>query len=448
MPPLIEVNFDGLVGPTHNYAGLSFGNVASESNLGAISRPRDAALQGLAKMRELMELGLVQGVIPPQERPFLPGLRALGFTGSDHQIVERVAKEDPILLAQMSSASCMWTANAATVAPSADTADGKVHLTSANLRSMVHRYIEGSQTAKMLRAIFPDRTKFAVHEPLPAADAFGDEGAANHTRLYDDTVAGSRGVHLFIYGVHHANRSGTRPAKFPARQSLEASQAVARLHELKAEQCVFWQQNPNAIDAGAFHNDVVSVGNGRVLFYHEHAFVNAAGLVSTLQAVVGPKFTPVRVHAKDVPLDVAVRTYLFNSQLVTLSDGTYALVAPTESEENPAVKATVERVIADTANPISRVIYKNLRESMRNGGGPACLRLRVPLTPEELKAVNPACIMDEARLRTLESWVTKHYPETLTPDSIKDPGLMHRSRAALDELSRILSLGNIYDFQS
>ena len=24
-----EVNFDGLVGPTHNYAGLSYGNVAS-----------------------------------------------------------------------------------------------------------------------------------------------------------------------------------------------------------------------------------------------------------------------------------------------------------------------------------------------------------------------------------------------------------------------------------
>ncbi len=448
MPPLIEVNFDGLVGPTHNYAGLSFGNVASESNLGAISRPRDAALQGLAKMRELMELGQVQGVIPPQERPFLPGLRALGFSGSDENVVERVAKEDPILLAQMSSASCMWTANAATVAPSVDTADRKVHLTSANLRSMVHRYIEGSQTAKVLRAIFPDRTKFAIHDPLPAADAFGDEGAANHTRLFDDTVADSRGVHLFVYGVHHANRAGTRPVKFPARQSLEASQAVARLHGLKPERCIFWQQNPDAIDAGAFHNDVVSVGNGRVLFYHEHAFVDAPGLMKALQSIIGSGFLPVRVDAKDVPLDVAVKTYLFNSQLVSLADGSYALIAPTESEENPSVKAAVDRVIADKANPISRVIYKNLRESMRNGGGPACLRLRVPLSPEELKAVNPACIMDAAKLQTLEAWVTKHYPETLTPDSIKDPGLMHRSRAALDELSHILAIGNVYDFQS
>lgn len=448
MAQLIEVNFDGLVGPTHNYAGLSFGNVASESNTGAISRPRDAALQGLAKMRELMELGLVQGVIPPQERPFLPGLRALGFSGTDEQVVERVAQEDPILLAQMSSASCMWTANAATVAPSVDAADGKVHLTSANLRSMVHRYIEGSQTAKVLRAIFPDSARFAIHEPLPAADAFGDEGAANHTRLFDDTVAASRGVHLFVYGVHHANRSGTRPARFPARQSLEASQAVARLHGLKPERCVFWQQNPAAIDAGAFHNDVVSVGNGRVLFYHEHAFVDASGLMKALANVIGPNFIPVKVDAKSVPLEVAVRTYLFNSQLVTLPDKTYALIAPTESEEHPAVHAAIDSVIADKANPISRVIYKNLRESMRNGGGPACLRLRVPLTAEELKAVNPACIMDEAKLRTLEAWVMKHYPETLTPDSIKDPELMHRSRAALDELTRILALGNVYDFQS
>ncbi len=447
---LIEANFDGLVGPTHNYAGLSFGNVASESNTGSASRPQDAALQGLAKMRALAEMGLVQGVIPPQERPHVPTLRRLGFTGSDERVIEAAAKQDPILLAQVSSASCMWTANAATVGPSVDAADKTLHLTVANLRSMAHRFIEGPQTARTLRAMFADRESMVVHDALPGSDAFGDEGAANHTRLHDGH--GGPGVHLFVYGAHHANRVGKRPVKFPARQTLEASRAVARFHGLDPTRTIFAQQHPDVIDSGAFHNDVVAVGSGPVLMYHERAFLDETELLNTCRSTVGERFCPIRVTQAQVPVSVAVATYLFNSQLVQVGDG-YTIIAPTESRDHPAVQSSLEQIVADQRNPINAVKYFDLRESMRNGGGPACLRLRVQMTPRELAGVTAGCVLskdgkaNEAQFAKLESWVQKHYRETLTPGEIADPKLMHESRAALDELTQILGLGSIYEFQ-
>ena len=447
---LTEANFDGLVGPTHNYAGLSFGNVASESNIGNASRPRDAALQGLAKMRALADLGLLQGVLPPQERPHVPTLRRLGFSGTDEQVIESVARHDPILLAQVSSASCMWTANAATVAPSTDTADGTLHLTVANLRSMAHRFIEGPQTARTLRAIFPIRERVTVHDALPGADAFGDEGAANHTRLHDGR--GGPGVHLFVYGAHHADRASRRPSKFPARQTLEASRAVARLHGLDPSRTIFAQQHPDVIDAGAFHNDVVAVGSGPVLFYHERAFLDESRLLQDCRDVLRDRFCPVRIPDARVPVQVAVATYLFNSQLVEVAGG-YAIIAPAESRDHPGVAAALGEVIADPSNPITRVHYFDLRESMRNGGGPACLRLRVPMTVAERASVAPGCILsrdgkaDEAQFAKLESWVRQHYRETLVPRELADPTLLRESRVALDELTRILGCGSIYEFQ-
>lgn len=447
---LTEANFDGLVGPTHNYAGLSFGNVASESNTGNASRPRDAALQGLAKMRALADLGLLQGILPPHERPHIPTLRRLGFSGSDEQVIAFVARQDPILLAQVSSASCMWTANAATVAPGCDCADGKLHLTVANLRSMAHRFIEGPQTARNLRAIFPDRDRIAVHDGLPGADAFGDEGAANHTRLHDGL--GGPGVHLFVYGAHHADRAARRPAKFPARQTLEASRAVARLHGLEPSRTIFAQQHPDVIDAGAFHNDVVAVGSGPVLFYHERAFLDEGRLLEECRSLLGERFRPVRIAETRVPVQVAVATYLFNSQLVKVQGG-YAIIAPAESQHHPTVVRAIQDVIADPGNPIVRVHYFDLRESMRNGGGPACLRLRVPMTAVEIAGVAPGCMLskdgraDPEKFAYLESWVRRHYRESMVPDDLADPHLLRESRAALDDLTGILDLGSIYEFQ-
>jgi len=444
-----EANFDGLVGPTHSYAGLSYGNVASARNQGAASSPRAAALQGLAKMEAVAALGLVQGVLPPHERPHLPTLRAMGFAGSDADILAKVAMEDAVLLARVSSASAMWTANAATVMPAADTRDGRTHFVAANLREMFHRAIEPPVTARALRAIFPDRARFEVHDALPARtdDDFGDEGAANHTRLTASTANGGEtdGVHFFVYGT--ARGSVRKPAKFPARQTRSASERVAELGGLDPARCVLAQQNADAIDAGVFHNDVIAVGNGNMLLCHELAFEDRAGTHAALRRAVGDTLAIVEIGADEVSLEDAVKSYLFNSQLLTLPDRSMALVSPSECAENPRVKAAIDRVVADRANPLARAIYMDVRESMRNGGGPACLRLRVPMTETELRAVNRSAILDGARLAELRGWVVRHYRETLRAEDLADPALLRESQAALDELTQILALGAIYDFQ-
>jgi succinylarginine dihydrolase len=439
--PVREANFDGIVGPTHNYAGLSYGNVASQRNEGAVSHPRAAALQGLAKMSFVASLGIEQGYLPPHERPHLPTLRRLGFHGSDAAVLAEVAKADPTLLARVSSASPMWTANAATVAPSRDAADGRVHFTPANLRAMFHRSIEPAVTARVLAATFPDANRFTHHEPLPAAELLGDEGAANHTRF--DGPDG-KGVHLFVYG--RSEREPDAPRRYPARQTLNASEAVARLHGLDPSRTVFARQRADSIDAGVFHNDVIAVGAGRTLLTHEHAFAEREKTLAELRERI-PGLVVVEVRMAEVPVETAVRTYLFNSQLLERPDGRLALVLPVESREDPAVASVVDRIVSDPANPIAEAHFLDVRESMRNGGGPACLRLRVPLEDAELAAVNPGSRFSPGQHATLEDWVRRRYREDLRAADLADPALLVESRDALDELTRILGIGNVYDFQ-
>ena len=437
---LVELNLDGIVGPTHNYAGLSRGNVASTASEGRVSSPRQAAKQGLAKAAFLSSLGVAQGFLPPHERPHIPTLRSLGFSGTDADVLARVAKESPILLAQMSSASAMWTANAATIAPSCDTEDQRVHITAANLRSMSHRSIEAPITGRALQAIFANERVFAHHPALLSTDLFGDEGAANHTRLEGQD---GKGVHLFAYGKGDGDEG---PKRFPARQTVAASQAIARLHALDPKRVVFARQRAESIDAGVFHNDVISVGNGHVLLTHELAFADQGGTIARLRELI-PDLVVVTVKASELSLEDAVRTYLFNSQLVSLASGTMAIIAPSESQENAAARAALDRIVADPSNPINAVYVQDLRESMRNGGGPACLRLRVQLARDELATVNPACLYTSALHRSLEQWIDRHYRPQLSPADLADPQLLQQSRAALDELTRILKLGPIYDFQ-
>jgi len=440
-PAAREANVDGLVGLTHNYAGLSFGNVASATHGGAVSRPRDAALQGLGKMRTLVELGHWQALLPPHERPHLPTLRALGFTGTDADVVARVGRDAPALLAMTSSASAMWTANAATVAPSADTADGRVHLSTANLVHKAHRALEGAQTHRALRALFPNTAQVAVHAPLPAHDAFGDEGAANHTRLA--SRHGQPGVHLFVYG-RDAAAPMARPTRYPARQTRLASEAIARRHGVRAS--VFAQQHPDAIDAGVFHNDVIAVGHLTTLLYHERAFIDAEATLAALRACL-PDLNPICVREAEVSIDDAIASYLFNAQLVGDDPDDLTLIAPIECAETPSVARAIAGWVDDPSCPIQRVLTLDLRESMRNGGGPACLRLRVPLTHDEWAGVHHGCRLDEARIASLEAWVSRHYRDTLTNDELRDPALLLENRAALDALTQLLELGSIYDFQ-
>src|SRR5580698_3857733 len=442
-----EANFDGLVGPTHNYAGLSFGNVASRSNERSASNPKAAAKQGLRKMKRLADLGFVQGVLPPLERPSLRLLRSLGFTGDDASVIERASREAPALLAAASSASAMWTANAATVSPSADTNDGRVHFTPANLSSKLHRAIEHEETRRSLSAIFSDEARFRIHHALPGTPALGDEGAANHTRFCSEY--GAKGVEFFVYGRSEYGPGSSEPKLFPARQTLEASRAVARLHGLSEDATVFAQQLPEVIDAGVFHNDVIAVGNRGTLFCHQRAFLDQAALYDQLRAKLdarGAAFTAIEVPEDEVSVQDAVSSYLFNSQLLTRPDGRQVLVVPQECRENPRVAKYLDS-LDGRASTIDEVLVFDLRESMKNGGGPACLRLRVVLNDAERAAVNPGVWMDDALFGQLDAWIDSHYRDRLAPADLADPALLAESRSALDDLSRILGLGAIYDFQ-
>jgi succinylarginine dihydrolase len=434
-----EFNFDGLVGPTHNYAGLSLGNVASSRNVSSTSNPKQAALQGLEKMRALAAQGFAQAVLPPQTRPNLRLLRSIGFGGSDAEVVGKAFRQAPSLLASAYSASSMWTANAATVSPSADTADGRVHITVANLNNKLHRSQEYAQTCAVLRAIFGNERHFLVHEALPQTPAFGDEGAANHTRLCADYA--SPGTELFVYGRAEFGE-GSWPTRFPARQTREASEAVARLHRLDSERVVLTQQHPGAIDRGVFHNDVIAVGNRELLLYHEKAFADEEGTVDAIaQASFRAGFEPrfIRVSEEEVSLDDAVSTYLFNSQILSRERGGMTLVVPQECMENRAVASYLSS-LTESGGPINETLYFDLRQSMRNGGGPACLRLRVVLGEEEMAAMHRGIVFDEALYQQLTDWVNRHYRDRLSFDDLADPALILEVRTAMEDLAAILSL--------
>ncbi|WP_277372133.1 N-succinylarginine dihydrolase [Pseudomonas sp. AA-38] len=445
--PAYEMNLDGLVGPTHNYGGLSYGNVASQSNGQAASNPKEAAKQGLAKMKALMDMGFKQGVLAPQERPAVAELRRLGFSGSDVDVIQRAAREAMPLLVASCSASSMWTANACTVSPSADTADGRVHFTAANLNCKFHRSIEHPTTSRVLQAMFADEAHFAHHPALPAVAQFGDEGAANHTRFCKDY--GAAGVEFFVYGRSAFDTRYPAPARYPARQTLEASQAVARLHGLSEAGVVYAQQNPAVIDQGVFHNDVIAVGNGEVLFYHQDAFLHSDQVLAELSdklARRGGNLQAVCVPTAAVSVQDAVCSYLFNSQLLTRADGSMLLVVPEECRHNASVWRYLEQLTV-SGGPIREVRVFDLKQSMQNGGGPACLRLRVALNEAELAAVNPGVVMTAGLHERLVAWVDRHYRDRLSEADLADPQLLYECRTALDELTQILKLGSVYPFQ-
>ena len=412
---LIEINFDGIVGPTHNYAGLSVGNLASSNNAGAVSHPRAAALQGIEKMRANLALGLTQGIFVPHPRPDTAWLASLGTD---------IATADPHIRAAAMSASAMWAANAATVSPAPDTADGRCHLTPANLMTMPHRAHEWPATLAQLKIAFANPA-FVVHAPVPAT--FGDEGAANHMRLC--ATHDGPGVEVFVYGV--------RGGAFPARQHVEASRAVARVHGVN--DALFVAQSEAAIAAGAFHNDVVAVANGPVLFTHEHAFADKDAFYADLASRL-PELEIVEVPASIVSLEDAIGSYLFNAQFLTLpGEAGMALVLPTEAQANAAVWGWLENHVAGNG-PIRRLVPVDVRESMANGGGPACLRLRVVADPA---TIDPRFLVDERKLARISELIVSAWPQSIVPDNLADPTLVARSIDARMMLLEMLELSEL-----
>ncbi len=413
----VEINFDGLIGPSHNYAGLSLGNLASAKNAGGVSQPRAAALQGIEKMRTNVALGLTQGLFTPSARPNHAWLSGLGTS---------MEEAEPALRACALSASSMWAANAATVSPAPDTRDGKCHLSVANLIAMPHRSHEWPGTLAQLKLAFADPA-FAVHGPIAAP--FGDEGAANHMRLCVRHDA--PGVEVFVYGL--------TGGPFPARQHVQASKAIARVHGV--QKTLFVQQSETALAAGAFHNDVVAVANERVLFAHEQAFDGKDAFYADLRQIM-PEVEIVEVPASAVSLQDAISSYLFNAQLVTLPDGDMALILPTEAQENARVWSWLTAMVAGNG-PIRKLVPVDVRQSMANGGGPACLRLRVVADPA---TIDPRFLVNPEKLDQLAAIVARDWPVEIDPEDLGSPTLwrqVEQARAALLshlDLSALLSV--------
>ena len=438
-----EVNFDGLIGATHNYGGLSFGNIASANNKSQKSFPKKAALQGLDKAWLLAKSGLKQGILPPQERPFLPLMTQIGFKGDAKTLLGYAAK-DKQLLANISAASAMWAANAATVSPALDCGDGKIHFTPANLITNFHRSLEAAQTTKVLRTIFADNSRFMVHEPLLAHSIFADEGAANFMRLCKNH--GSNGIEIFVYG-----RDGYKEyqGKFPARQTRQSFETIARKHELNQANMIFTRQSQAAIDAGAFHNDVVAVANQDVLFYHEYSFEDEKKLKAQILEMADFEPIFIKVDNSKVPIKDAIKSYLFNCQIISRDNEKMIIIAPTECRDTPKVRQYLDELVVSNL-PIGAVEYVDVRQSMNNGGGPACLRLRVVMNDDDIAAVQKSArvMLDDGLYQDLQAWINKYYPDELLPEDLASYELLRNNYAALDALTGIMNLGGtFYDFQ-
>ena len=435
-----EVNFDGLIGPTHNYSGLSEGNNASKENYSSPSNPKKAALQGIKKAETLISYGSQQGFFLPHERPFIPGLKKLGFNGTDEEILSLAFRHSKVLLNNFSSASSMWAANAATISPSPDTQDNKIHLTPANLNSMFHRSIETEFTYQQCKIIFP-KEYFEIHNPAVSISGYGDEGAANHLRISKSD--NEKGFEIFVYG-----ESGFKIDKtLVKRQALEVSRSIAINHKLDMENTFFLQQKHQAIEEGSFHNDIVSLSNKNVFIAHEDAFQNRDDLKKMLNILESKidNFQYIEISNSEIPLKDIISSYLLNSQLITNVDNEMQLILPDEVKEYDNCLSWIDKL--KQISDVKLFDYVDIRQSMMNGGGPACLRLKVILNDEELESLNQNFLMNNERLESIKLLIEKEYRDVLYPDDLKDPSLLDESRRVLDELTKIFGTGSIYEFQ-
>ena len=435
-----EVNFDGLIGPTHNYSGLSEGNNASKENYSSPSNPKKAALQGIKKAETLISYGSQQGFFLPHERPFIPGLKKLGFNGTDEEILSLAFRHSKVLLNNFSSASSMWAANAATISPSPDTQDNKIHLTPANLNSMFHRSLETEFTYQQCKIIFP-KEYFEIHNPAVSISGYGDEGAANHLRISKSD--NEKGFEIFVYG-----ESGFKIDKtLVKRQALEVSRSIAINHKLDMENTFFLQQKHQAIEEGSFHNDIVSLSNKNVFIAHEDAFQNRDDLKKMLNILESKidNFQYIEISNSEIPLKDIISSYLLNSQLITNVDNEMQLILPDEVKEYDNCLSWLDKL--KQISDVKLFDYVDIRQSMMNGGGPACLRLKVILNDEELESLNQNFLMNNERLESIKLLIEKEYRDVLYPDDLKDPSLLDESRRVLDELTKIFGTGSIYEFQ-
>ncbi|MEK9657295.1 MAG: N-succinylarginine dihydrolase [bacterium] len=442
---IIEVNIDSLVGPSHFYSGLAYGNLAAMKHKGMLSSPKKAALEGLNKMKTIMDLGLPQLVMPPPERPCIETIRKLGFTGNEEHCLKKAYNTNKNLLLACSSASNMWMANSATVSPSTDTSNHKNYLSIANLSSQFHRSLETDFTHTLFKRVF-HQTNMTILPPLP--NPLTDEGAANHLRVSYEHQ--QQGINMFVYGRESLNYPRSAHEKYPFRQSLEASQAIARLHHLKPETLIFAQQHPEAVQKGAFHADVLMLSHRYVLICHEKSLKQQRQVLHELRSKVRQtcQIMPIiiEITEEELSLEEAIATYFFNSQLLSLPNNEWVLVVPRQCQENTKVLRLIQRILAGR-NPIKNCIYVSVDQSMYNGGGPACLRLRMNLSMNEWNKVHQGVKLNNHLYHQLCQWICTHYRDILTEKDLISPKFIRECRDALSDLTGILKLDGIYSFK-
>ena len=424
---LVEINIDGLVGPSHHFGGLGVGNIASHEHQLQVSHPRQAALEGLQKAWLLKSLGAPQFVFLPPSRPRLSFLSELGFRGTIQEQLVAAREDAPQALSAVFSSAFMWLANAATVTPASDSIDGRLHCTPANLTSSWHRASEAAERAPQLESLLARIDNKQMHRPLPSILPLRDEGAANHMRLCDPS--GRMGFNVFVYGVDDC-QAGQQPARFLPRHTRAASQAIARLHQLPSDRTFFLRQHPQAVGAGVFHNDVIATSCDHILVHHEFAFLHGESELKRLefqfeQACRQPLMRIV-ISNSQLPLADAVRSYLFNSQIVRPAATTnaradsprYILVCPHHCEEIPAASQLIASWLADPHIPIDEVRFVRLAESMANGGGPACLRLRMMLEYDDVLRLSAKYQLTAELFDRLSSVIEQWYPKSLSIEDL------------------------------
>ena len=251
------------------------------------------------------------------------------------------------------------------------------------------------------------------------------------------------GFQIFVFGstafdAHH---------DIIARQAEEISQAVSTQHQLDPDRVLFLKQNEQAINSGSFHNDIVSLANEEVFIFHQEAFADRVELERVLHHMKDhvKGFHPIEILSEDISLDDLVSSYLLNSQLITVKNNEMMMLLPEEVQNHPNCMRWLDEI--KSSSPVKHIEFVDIRQSMMNGGGPACLRFKTVVNNDEFDKINKKFLLSPKKLMDLRALVSKHYRDQLNPEDLLDIKLMQESYTFLDELTQLLDLGAIYNFQ-
>ena len=370
---LKQVFIDCMPGPTNHFGGHAFGNMASMTAKGQHSNPKKAALEWIEKINKLKKIGAYQLILPPHRRPLAHYLK--------HPQLNEL------------SSGFIWMANAGHFIPNSDTSKRYHQFIPANMNATYHRKYEHMFNTYWIKQILKN-IPHQLHGPLSS----DDEGAANTVRLWNKDI----GIHVAVYG--HKN------THFPSRQNEDS---IKELQEKTNILTLFkLQQKSIAIDHGVFHNDVICFGFKNTLFCHEHAFENQNEKLNNLKKIFHQKtnenLTIIEIKESELTLDECISTYLFNSQVIIQKNNIILLCPSTVKRNNKSLSITNQW---QQKGYFSDVQYIDIKSSLMNGGGPACLRLCMYLNGNEIKKIPKQFWASENKIKELTKFINTEYPQ-------------------------------------